>query len=96
MAIPLPDPRPLTRPPRKKGAGPREHSRYDQALFAAKNGGKLVRFTMAQETSFTDDECDVSGHISQVDKFDIEIVIPDEMGTIWLKKSAIMATKVLR
>lgn len=86
--------------PRKKHAREqkREHSRYDQDLGAAKNSGRTVRFTMAQEASFTDEECEVDAQVLQIDKFDIEVVPQGwSIGnSIWLKKSAIMATRIFR
>lgn len=83
---------------RSKASRPREHSRYDQALFAAKNNGQVVRFTLAQEASFADEDCEVDATVLQVDKFDIEIQPTNEgwgsRDSIWLKKSSIMATRI--
>lgn len=76
----------------------RQHSRYDQALFAAKNAGRLVKFTMACEAYFTDTEGTCLCVILQVDKYDIEVEVQRKTlpnTKLWLKKEAIMATEVI-
>lgn len=68
-------------------------TRNDEKLFAAKNSCSKVRFAMAAEAFFTDEDCTVTGYIQQVDKFDIEILVDSE--NIWIKKAMIMGMKVL-
>lgn len=68
-------------------------------MFAAKNNGEHVKFGLAAETYFTDAECAVVGLICQVDKYDVEILMdnhPDGERKVWLKKSMVVSTEVLR
>lgn len=86
---------PVARPVKK-----REHSRYDQDLFRAKNEGTRVRFALACETYLSnEDDLDydgtVVGLIEQVDRYDIQILI-DGVTRVWLKKAMIVCTEVLR
>ena len=68
--------------------------RYDQALRAAKNAEKPVRFSMALETSFTDSDAEVTGLILEVDKFSVQILTTDGKKP-WLAKAMIVGTEVL-
>jgi len=86
------------RPGQSRRQPGREQSRYDQALGTAKNQKATVRFTMAQEAEWLDQDCELDCQILTIDKFDIE-VLPQGWGvdsSIWLKKSAIMATRIFR
>ena len=93
----------MDRPRARRGKGGprqpnREHSQIDQRLGAAKNAGKTVRFTMTQEASFLDEDCEVDAIVVTLDKYDIEVnpIGWNDRDTVWLKKSAIMATRIFR
>jgi hypothetical protein len=87
----------VKRPVRGKRQVHREHSRYDQALFAAKNANKLVKFCLAVETYFTDEDCTLIGYVDQVDKYDVAVRghVSYAGQTLWLKKAMIVSTEVL-
>lgn len=75
------------------------YTMYDQALLAAKNAKMQVRFDMATETSFTEEDCSVIGHVLTVDRFQIEIQIVGGLKAgrkVWLAKPLIAGTEVLR
>lgn len=76
----------------------REQSRYDQDLGNAKNNRTMVRFYLAVETEFTDEDFTVEGTVEQIDKYDIQIkFVSDGLArTVWIKKSVIVGTEVLR
>lgn len=76
------------RPPRT-----RQHTRYDQALFAAKNAGRKVTFTMACDTLDTDDDCSFKCSIKEVDRFSILVIFGDGR-EVWIAKTAIVQTEV--
>ena len=65
--------------------------RFDQALLAAKNSGRVVRFCLAVDTAHTDEDGVIDGFVCQVDKYQIEI--QELNGTkIWISRQAIITT----
>lgn len=80
---------------RKQSKGQRQAQipRYDQRLQAAKNAGRSVRFTLAIEAPFANDDCEVTGTIIEVDKFNI--LIAQDESEIWIAKMFIVGTEVL-
>jgi hypothetical protein len=76
----------------------REQSRYDQDLGRARNDGTRVRFFLAVDVEFADEDATVVGTIEQVDKYDIQVkIVPDGLARIvWIKKAVIVGTEVLR
>lgn len=69
--------------------------RYDQALLAAKNAHRRVRFLLSVPASFTDDEGEFSGMIVEVDKYQVKIAHDDAAcGAIWVNKLYIVATVI--
>lgn len=77
------------RPPRQ--AAPL--TRMEQALFAAKNAGREVRFIIAVETPYTDEHYSVQGTVDQVDKYDVSLKLPH--GIVWFRKMFIVTTEIL-
>jgi hypothetical protein len=67
---------------------------HDQELLAAKNKGAKVRFVLAQETYFTDNDGHFRCLIEIVDKYAIR-VRTDLDTSVWLNKQAILSTEVV-
>lgn len=75
-------------------------TRYDQDLLRAKNANLRVLIQLATEAYFAEeDSCCVTGHILEVDKYDIKVKLEGTFlggREIWVKKSAIMGTEVFK
>lgn len=69
--------------------------RYDQELRGAKNDGREVRFTLALETDFCDDDFRCQGLILEVDRFNIKIGLTVERREVWVGKAFIVGTEIL-
>jgi hypothetical protein len=69
--------------------------RWDQQLRAAKNEGRSVKFQLALEAFFTDEDAIVRGMILETDKAGIKIVIDGTDIEVWIGKDFIVGTEVL-
>jgi hypothetical protein len=72
-----------------------EIPRWDQQLRAAKNDGRKVKFQLAIETYFADEDCIVIGTVLETDKGGIKIVVEGTGKEHWIAKTAIVSTEVL-
>ena len=85
----------------KINRGRKELSRYEQRLRNAKNDGKLVRFALATDTYFTNEDCTVKAYVVEVDKDEVLIetkdisVVSDQTMQVSLNRALIVATVVL-
>jgi hypothetical protein len=86
---------------RKKRKPPKQRDFYtyfDQQLLAAKNDEQPVRFAIAGETYFTDEDCSYTCIILGVDKYDIKTSSISGNGrrrTIWLRKEMVVSTEIM-
>ena len=69
-------------------------SRREQELRQAKNAGAQVRFTLAVETNFTSEDCEVIGIPIEFDQGDVKVRF--DAREVWLTKFGIIAFEVLR
>ena len=81
--------------PRPAPRGRQEIPRWDQQLRQAKNEGAKVKFQLAVEAYFADDECVVIGTVVETDKAGIKIVAESTGKEHWISKSQIVGTEVL-
>jgi hypothetical protein len=80
---------------RRNSGGRKEVSRMEQELRAAKNSERTVRFSLAVETSFTDENCEVIGIPIEFDNGDVKICSALTKHDVWLLKAFIVAVQVL-
>lgn len=87
-------------PPKRPDAGRHsraEMPRYNQELRRAKNAGLRIKFHLALETGFTDEDCTVEGSVLEVDKFSVKIKT-NLHGTereFWIANTFIVSTEIL-
>jgi hypothetical protein len=72
-----------------------EIPRWDQQLRAAKNDGRRVKFQLAVEAYFADEDCVVIGTVLETDKGGIKIVAEPTDSEHWVGKQFIVGTEVL-
>jgi hypothetical protein len=84
------------RPQKKHPRVSSEYSRYEQRLRAAKNAGHPVKFALAAETYFTDEDCVVYGKVIEVTNEEVLIDL-DSNGVVQisLNRHLIVATEIL-
>jgi len=71
---------------------------FDQELSAAKNEGKIVRFTLAAGVFFEDEESFILDcNVTRVDKFMIKVTTlrPVLDRELWIAKAQIVAAEIL-
>jgi hypothetical protein len=78
--------------------GRRKHQEipiWDQELRNAKNEGKLVKFQLAVEGFFTDEDGMIIGEVLKTDKDGVKIKEKIEKREIWIRKSFVLGTEIL-
>lgn len=72
-----------------------EIPRWDQELRKAKNSGKFVKFQLATEAFFADEDCVVIGMVLETDKSGIKIIQQSSKRSFWIAKALIVGTEIL-
>lgn len=68
---------------------------WSQELRQAKNEGRKVRFQLAVETYFTDEDCTVIGHVLKAEKNAIKIKGYDYNAEFWINSDFVVGTEIL-